>query len=153
MTIEEKLKSVGQKNREKQIILEEKKSEPVAATVSTPSSVPENRKPKTESKKGKGGFTYFFLDCFRPKKFDVERVPRTLHMRKDNVELEARIFSIVGGSGKSHRIHCDSQGKEVPFKVSASAFYNFLLEDFWENNKVELIQLEKLQQTGQLKFN
>ena len=75
-------------------------------------------------------------DSFRPMKFDISHTRRTIHTREDVIEIEQRLLRILGGAGAKHGI-----GKER-FKVSMSAFYNYLLLSFFEVHREEIERLE-----------
>jgi len=69
-------------------------------------------------------------------KFDIPRIRRTIHTREDVLKIEHRILKILGGAGAKYRVG------EERFRVSMSAFYNYLLLSFFQVHKEEIERLE-----------
>ncbi len=99
---------------------------------------------KRLSKNDKVEFKNYLIDSFSPKHFDMERLPKTVKIRKDVSKKEARLLNLVGGAGARFKT-IDENGNVVRVMMSLSAFYNFLLERFFDEYKAEIEALEKKQ--------
>jgi len=153
MTPQKQLELLREGKRKTQV-QKQVKVEPAKPVAVEKETAPTTEPKKTKlTKSEKTAFKHYLLDCFRPKEIEIGRLPRTLQVRKDVAQLEARLLSIVGGSGRKHKI-ADADGNTANFSVSLSAVYNYLLISFFQNNMAEIEQMEKeLREQGFVEFN